>query len=241
MNIRVFRTPSDAGIYAASILERVVTSKERPVLGLATGGTVIPLYEAFVNLVRCGLDVSHVTTLNLDEYIGLAPDHPQSYRAFMNEHLFSKVGIPAESTHLPNGIASDLAAECERYNAVIRKNPIDIQILGIGVNGHIGFNEPSHTLITGTHVVNLSAETIKMNARFFQNEEEVPRQAITMGVQSILQAKQIILLAFGEHKAEIIREALKDGIRTDVPASILQLHKDVTVILDEQSASHLDL
>ncbi|GEO25944.1 glucosamine-6-phosphate deaminase [Alicyclobacillus acidoterrestris] len=241
MNIRVFRTPSDAGIYAASILERVVTSKERPVLGLATGGTVIPVYEAFVNLVRCGLDVSHVTTLNLDEYIGLAPDHPQSYHAFMNEHLFSKVGIPVESTHLPNGIASDLRAECERYNAVIRKNPIDIQILGIGVNGHIGFNEPSHTLITGTHVVNLSAETIKMNARFFQNEEEVPRQAITMGVQSILQAKQIILLAFGAQKAEIIREALNDGIRTDVPASILQLHKDVTVILDEQSARHLDL
>ncbi|GMA56605.1 glucosamine-6-phosphate deaminase [Alicyclobacillus sacchari] len=194
-----------------------------------------------VNLVRCGLDVSHVTTLNLDEYVGLSPNHPQSYHWFMREHLFSRIGTPMQATHLPNGVAPDLEAECERYNDLIRNHPIDIQLLGIGVNGHIGFNEPSHTLITGTHVVNLTPETINMNARFFSRKDDVPRQAITMGIQSILQAKQIMLLAFGEHKADIIYEALKDGIRTDVPASMLQLHKDVTVILDSHSAARLGL
>ncbi|TDY51304.1 glucosamine-6-phosphate deaminase [Alicyclobacillus sacchari] len=241
MNIRVFRTPSDAGIYAASMVERVITSSERPVIGLATGETVLPVYDALVNLVRCGLDVSHVTTLNLDEYVGLSPNHPQSYHWFMREHLFSRIGTPMQATHLPNGVAPDLEAECERYNDLIRNHPIDIQLLGIGVNGHIGFNEPSHTLITGTHVVNLTPETINMNARFFSRKDDVPRQAITMGIQSILQAKQIMLLAFGEHKADIIYEALKDGIRTDVPASMLQLHKDVTVILDSHSAARLGL
>ncbi|WP_284199222.1 glucosamine-6-phosphate deaminase [Alicyclobacillus sacchari] len=194
-----------------------------------------------MNLVRCGLDVSHVTTLNLDEYVGLSPNHPQSYHWFMREHLFSRIGTPMQATHLPNGVAPDLEAECERYNDLIRNHPIDIQLLGIGVNGHIGFNEPSHTLITGTHVVNLTPETINMNARFFSRKDDVPRQAITMGIQSILQAKQIMLLAFGEHKADIIYEALKDGIRTDVPASMLQLHKDVTVILDSHSAARLGL
>lgn len=239
MNIRVFDTFSGAGIYAASLLERVINSKTTPVLGLATGETVIPLYHAFLRFVKCGLDVSHVTTINLDEYIGLPPNHEQSYHRFMYDHLFSQAPIPQERMNIPDGTATDLEDECARYDQVIRNHPIDIQILGIGVNGHIGFNEPDDLLVSRTHVVNLTDETIKSNARFFEDESEVPRQAITMGVQSILQAKQIVLMAFGEQKAEIVRKALSGDISTDVPATILQLHQDVTVILDQSSAKQL--
>ena len=239
MRIRVFDTEHDAGIYAATLAEQVVTEKERPVLGLATGSTPVPFYEALVNLHNSGLDLSQTVTINLDEYISLPPDHEQSYHRFMHQHLFNHVNIPSSQVFIPNGSADDLQEECTRYDEVIRNNPIDLQILGIGVNGHIGFNEPNHLLIARTHIVNLSDETIASNARFFAEPNHVPRRAITMGVQAILQAKKIILMAFGEAKADIVAKAVKGEVRTDVPASILQLHHDVTVVLDRDSSQLL--
>lgn len=239
MRIRVFDTSREAGIYAAALAERVVLASDEPVLGLATGSTAIPFYDALVDLHRCGLDLSRATTINLDEYIGLPETHEQSYHYFMSEHLFSKVNVPEQNIYIPNGTAADLNDECERYDQAIRKHPIDLQILGIGVNGHIGFNEPNDLLVSRTHVVSLMQETIHSNARFFDDASQVPRQAITMGVQAILQAKQILLMAFGETKAEIVAKAVQGEVRTDIPASILQLHRDVTFVLDKASAKHL--
>jgi glucosamine-6-phosphate deaminase len=239
MKIRVFETPHDAGIYAATLAERVLLEIERPVLGLATGGTVGPFYQALIRLAKCGLDLTRTTTVNLDEYIGLSPTHPQSYHYFMNEQLFQHVQIPQEQIYIPNGSATDLPAECHRYDAILRANPIDLQLLGIGVNGHIGFNEPDHLLQSKTHVVQLRPQTITSNAVFFDDASQVPKSALTMGVQAILQAKQIVLMAFGEQKAHIVAQAVCGEVRTDVPASILQLHRDVTLVLDEASAKEL--
>jgi glucosamine-6-phosphate deaminase len=241
MKIRVFDTPEQAGLYVAALAERVVTETPQPVLGLATGSTVIPFYRELIRLHRCGLDLSRVVTINLDEYIGLPADHEQSYHHFMQQHLFSQVNIPPENIHIPDGTAANLDEECERYDALLRQHPIDLQILGIGVNGHIGFNEPNDLLLSRTHVVQLSEQTIKSNARFFADELQVPRQAITMGVQAILQARQIILMAFGPEKAHIIAKAIHGEVRTDVPASILQLHRDVTFVLDKESAREVRL
>ena len=240
MKIRIFANSHDAGIYAAALAEMAITSKQQPVLGLATGATPVVFYDALVNLHRCGLDLSSVVTVNLDEYIGLPADHEQSYRAFMWRHLFSRTNLVPENTHVPNGMAADLAAECARYDEVIHRHPIDLQVLGIGINGHIGFNEPDDLLLSRTHVVELRQETVAANARFFPRMEDVPKRAITMGVQAILQAERIILMAFGEEKAEIVARAVLGDVRTDVPASILQLHRNVTVVLDEQSARDLE-
>lgn len=240
MKLRIFRTPADAGIYVAALAERILQNTSQPVFGLATGSTPVPFYQALVNLYRCGLEMSHVTTINLDEYIGLPPSHEQSYRYFMDHHLFSQTNIPVHCTFVPDGMALDLKAECERYDDIIRANPIDLQILGVGSNGHIGFNEPDDLLLSKTHVVQLRPETVQSNSRFFADVDSVPKMAITMGVQAILQAKQIILMAFGKEKAEIVVKAVTGEVRTDVPASILQLHRDVTVILDEESAAGLN-
>lgn len=239
MNIRIFETTAEAGVYAASLLERVVQSQPRPILGLATGETVLPLYQSLVRMAKWGLDFSGVTTVNLDEYVGLSPDHPQSYHAFMARHLFEHINIHHDNIHIPRGHALPPEAECARYDELIRRHPIDLQVLGIGRNGHIGFNEPDDLLFSNTHLVNLSADTIRSNARFFDDESQVPRQAITMGVQSILQAKQIVLMAFGLEKADIVAKSIHGGVRTDIPATILQLHRDVTVILDKDSATAL--
>jgi glucosamine-6-phosphate deaminase len=239
MKVRVFRTSGDAGIYTAALAEAVIESKPQPVLGLATGTTPIPFYDALVNLCRCGLDLSHTVTINLDEYIGLPPSHPQSYRSFMTEHLFSRVNLRPEHTHIPDGTAADLAAECQRYDDILRRHPIDLQILGIGINGHIGFNEPDDLLLSKTHIVRLRRETVESNARFFPRVEDVPQEAITMGVQAILQAERIVLMAFGEQKADIVARSVLGEVRTDVPASILKLHRNVTVVLDEGSARAL--
>lgn len=239
MNIRVFESPHDAGIYVAALAEQVILKQSQPVLGLATGRTPIPFYEALVGLHRCGLDLSRVTSLNLDEYIGLPPTHEQSYAYFMRENLFSKTNILADNAFLPNGVASDLDEECARYDELIRKHPIHFQILGIGVNGHIGFNEPADLLLSKTHVVRLKPETVRSNATLFDNIEDVPQQALTMGVQAILQSDQIVLMAFGTEKAKIVAEMVLGEIRTDIPASILQLHKNVTIVLDHESARGL--
>jgi len=241
VKIRIFDTQAEAGVYAASLLERSILATEKPVLGLATGSTVIPLYKALVRLVECGLDVSQMVTINLDEYAGLPPGHEQSYHHFMEHNLFAKIPVAKNNIHIPRGSAANLLEECARYDEIIRRHPIDLQVLGIGVNGHIGFNEPDDLLISRTHVVNLTDETIQSNARFFEDSKSVPRQAITMGVQSILQARQIVLMAFGENKAAAIAKAIKGAVRTDVPASVLQLHRDVTVVLDKESAKELEL
>lgn len=240
MRLRVFQTQRDAGVYTAAQVERIILEEERPVLGLATGSTPIPLYEALVHLYQSGLDMAHVTTINLDEYIGIPAMHPQSYRFFMQHNLFRHVNVPLSQIHIPDGMALDLPAECARYDEVIRKHPIHLQVLGIGVNGHIGFNEPDDLLVSKTHVVHLRQETVESNARFFASLDDVPKRAITMGVQAILQAQHIVLMAFGEEKADIVARAILGEVRTDVPASILQLHRDVTVILDEGSASKID-
>ncbi|MDQ0189851.1 glucosamine-6-phosphate deaminase [Alicyclobacillus cycloheptanicus] len=239
MRIRVFDSPHDAGIYVAALAERVIVQRPQPVLGLATGRTPIPFYEALVRLHQCGLDLSNVIAINLDEYIGLPPDHEQSYACFMKRHLFSRTNIAPENIHIPNGVASDLAQECARYDAIVRRCPIDFQILGIGVNGHIGFNEPDDLLLTKTHVVDLRPETVQSNAALFERVEDVPKQAITVGMQAILQAEEIVLMAFGQKKAHIIAETVLGEIRTEVPASVLQLHKNVTVVLDKEAARDL--
>lgn len=239
MKIRIFDTPHDAGIYVAALTERVIMSREQPVLGLATGITPVPFYEALVRLHQCGLNLSHTVTINLDEYIGLAKSHPQSYHYFMYEHLFSKTNIESKNIYIPQGDALDLVAECGRFDEIIQTHPIDLQILGIGMNGHIGFNEPDDLLLSKTHIVKLRNETVISNARFFENIEDVPKQAITMGIQAILQAEQIVLMAFGHEKASIVAETVKGNVRTNVPASVLQLHRNVTVVLDQESASEL--
>jgi glucosamine-6-phosphate deaminase len=239
MDIRIFRTAREASVYSAAILEQIIKHKSDPVLGLATGSTPIPLYQELIRMHRRGLNFSHVTTINLDEYVGLSEDHPQSYRYFMKEHLFRHINIRPERVHIPRGDAGDLEEECQRYDQIIHANPIDIQVLGIGVNGHIGFNEPDQSLKSKTHIVKLAPETIASNARFFASPEQVPTHAITMGLQAILLSKQILLLAFGEEKAQAVVEAVYGDVRTSLPASILQLHPDVTFVLDEASASLL--
>lgn len=239
MDIRIFQSVREAGVYSAAILEQIIKNKPNPVLGLATGSTPIPLYKELVRMHKRGLDFSNVTTINLDEYVGLPSNHPQSYRYFMEENLFRQVNVDRSRTYVPQGDASDLEEECRRYDQIIHSHPIDVQVLGIGINGHIGFNEPDLSLKSKTHVVKLAQETIQANARFFKSIDEVPTHALTMGLQAILLSKQILLLAFGEEKAEAVVEAVYGDVRTNLPASILQLHPNVTFVLDEASAKLL--
>ncbi|MBK4110374.1 glucosamine-6-phosphate deaminase [Lactococcus petauri] len=203
-------------------------------LGLATGSTPVEFYN---QIVKSNLDFSDMTSINLDEYVGLDGSDEQSYRYFMSKHLFNEK--PFKENFLPNGKAADLEAETKAYDQIIAEHPIDFQILGIGQNGHIGFNEPGTSFEETTHVVDLQESTIKANARFFENEEDVPRQAISMGIASIMAAKSIVLMAYGESKAEAIKGMVEGEITEDMPASILQKHTDVVVIADEAAAALL--
>ncbi len=203
-------------------------------LGLATGSTPVEFYN---QIVKSDLDFSDMTSVNLDEYVGLDGSDEQSYRYFMSKHLFNEK--PFKENFLPNGKAADLEAETKAYDQIIAEHPIDFQILGIGQNGHIGFNEPGTSFEETTHVVDLQESTIKANARFFENEEDVPRQAISMGIASIMAAKSIVLMAYGESKAEAIKGMVDGEITEDMPASILQKHADVVVIADEAAAALL--
>ena len=203
-------------------------------LGLATGSTPVEFYN---QIVKSDLDFSDMTSVNLDEYVGLDGSDEQSYRYFMSKHLFNEK--PFKENFLPNGKAADLEAETKAYDQIIAEHPIDFQILGIGQNGHIGFNEPGTSFEETTHVVDLQESTIKANARFFENEEDVPRQAISMGIASIMAAKSIVLMAYGESKAEAIKGMVEGEITEDMPASILQKHADVVVIADEAAAALL--
>lgn len=225
----------------ANILSAQVILKPDCVLGLATGSTPVGAYKQLVEWYKKGdLDFSQVRSINLDEYVGLAPTHDQSYRYFMQSNLFDHVNIVPGNTNVPNGLATDAAEECRRYNEVIHAlGPIDIQLLGMGHNGHIGFNEPADTFERETHVVNLTDTTIQANARFFASADEVPRQAMTMGVQTIMQAKKVLVAVSGKDKAEIVKKAFTGPVTPQVPASILQMHPDVILVGDKDALSLL--
>ncbi|MCU9533574.1 glucosamine-6-phosphate deaminase [Streptococcus sp. CSL10205-OR2] len=203
-------------------------------LGLATGSTPIELYN---KMVASDLDFTDMRSVNLDEYVGLSKEDSQSYYQFMKEYLFDKK--PFKESFLPDGMATDIESHTKEYDAILEKYPIDLQILGIGNNGHIGFNEPGTAFNTKTHLVDLKENTIKANARFFEKESDVPRQAISMGIASILKARTIILMAYGQSKADAIAKTVNGPVTKDVPASVLQNHKDVYVIVDEEAASEL--
>ena len=219
---------------AADMILAAVREKPECVLGLATGSTPIGTYDCLAAACREGkATFRQAKTINLDEYTGLGENDPQSYRFFMEEHLFRYIDIRRENTHIPNGLAPDAAEECKRYEALYeRLGGIDLQLLGIGQNGHIGFNEPSRSLEAGTHVVELSESTRIANSRNFASLSAVPHGAITLGMGGILKARRILLLASGEQKKEALRKAVHGKVDPEVPASFLQLHPDVTVICD---------
>lgn len=221
---------------AANIIASQVILKPDCVLGLATGSSPLGTYACLAEKYENGeIDFSEVTSVNLDEYVGLTGDNEQSYRYFMNTNLFSKINIKMEKTFVPDGCAVDLEKEGEEYDARIKAlGGIDVQLLGIGLDGHIGFNEPDEFFTKETHVVKLDPSTIEANARFFESEADVPREAITMGMMSIMQAKKVLLIANGKNKEEILKKAFFGPITPQVPASILQLHPDVTVIYSEK-------
>lgn len=228
---------ADMSRKAARIIAAQVQLKPQCVLGLATGSTPVGTYKELIRFhLEEELDFSKVTTVNLDEYYGLGPEHKQSYRYFMQHNLFNYVNIPPENTHVPDGLTRDVARTCAEYdNLVASLGGTDIQLVGIGDNGHIAFNEPSTVFVADTHLVDLNEDTIRANARFFASEAEVPRQAITMGMRSILSAKLILLLASGPKKAEAIARMIKGPVDPQLPASILQLHPNVAVFADKEA------
>lgn len=224
---------------AANILSAQVILKPKSVLGLATGSSPLGIYKQIIEWHKNGdIDFFRVNSVNLDEYCGLDKDSNQSYYYYMYENLFKHINIRLSNTHIPNGMEKDPVVECNRYNNVIKcLGGIDLQLLGLGHNGHIGFNEPNEAFEKETHCVKLADETIKANARFFETLENVPTHAYTMGIKSIMQAKKIVLIASGEGKANILYEALFGPITPAVPASILQLHNDLTVVADQDALS----
>ncbi|WP_026486119.1 glucosamine-6-phosphate deaminase [Caldanaerobius polysaccharolyticus] len=242
--MRIFITEDykDMSRKAAEMVAWEIKNKPDLVLGLATGSTPLGMYGELVEMYKKGIiDFSNVVSFNLDEYIGLPADHEQSYHYYMHKNFFDHINIKPENIHIPDGCAEDLEKECERYEEAIRESGgIDLQILGLGVNGHIGFNEPDTNIDTKTHVVQLAKETIEANKRFFHSAEEVPRKAITMGVGTIMKAKKIMLLASGQNKAKAIRETIKGYLTTNVPSTVLALHPDVTLVIDRKAASLID-
>ena len=226
---------------AANIISAQVIMKPDCVLGLATGSTPIGLYQQLAAWYEKGdLDFSEVRTVNLDEYKGLSRENDQSYYYFMHHNLFDHVNLPAENSHLPNGMEPDSDKECRRYSELIRSmGGVDLQLLGIGHNGHIGFNEPGDAFDNDVHCVNLTQSTIEANKRFFASADDVPKQAYTMGIKTIMQAKKILIVASGEDKADIVRDAFFGPITPKVPASVLQLHNDVTLVADEAALSKI--
>ena len=241
MEVIILPSIEDCANLGARKVSELVNSKSNAVLGLATGSTPIPVYAELVRLHNeSGLSFSKVKSFNLDEYIGLAPDHSCSYRYFMKEHLFDLIDIEQDFTYVPNGMVDDISEECSKYeNAIKDCGGIDLQILGIGSDGHIGFNEPGSSLSSRTRIKTLASETIRDNARFFDDEDEVPRHCITMGVGTILDSKSVLLLAFGEGKADVVAKSIEGPITSMVPASVLQMHQNVTVLLDDKAASKL--
>ena len=230
---------AQAGKVAAEIIAQKIKSCPDCVLGLATGSTPIETYNNLVQMYRQeSVDFFRVRAVNLDEYIGLGAEHDQSYAWFMRQHLFDHVNIQLSNTYIPNGLETDSDKECRRYDAVIEAlGGIDLQLLGIGPNGHIGFNEPSDAFAKGTHRVDLTEATIAANSRFFESIDQVPKQAYSMGIQNIMHARQLLMVATGENKARAVRDAFLGDINPWVPASVLQLHPDFTLIADEAALS----
>ena len=239
MEIVIQPTEKAATHIAAQLMARLLRGKPDAVLGLATGSTPLPLYR---ELVQMKLDWRRVTTFNLDEYVGLAPEHPASYHYFMRENLFRHVNISEKNIYIPDGMTSDVPAFCRRYEERIRKaGGIDLQLLGIGSDGHIGFNEPSSSLASRTRIKTLTARTRRDNARHFGGEAQAPHHVITMGIGTIMESRHCLLLAFGRKKARAIAGAVEGPITTMNPASALQLHPKVTICLDEAAASQLKM
>ena len=226
---------------AANIISAQVITKPDSVLGLATGGTPVGAYQQLVEWYNKGdLSFAEIKTVNLDEYLGLSPHHEQSYRYFMNTNLFDHIDVKKENTHVLDGLAKDPEAECAAYNQLIRDlGGIDLQLLGMGHNGHIAFNEPGDDFGLETHVVTLTDRTIDANTRFFENRDEVPRHALTMGIKNIMQARRILIIVSGEEKADTVCKAFAGPVTKDVPASVLQLHPDVTLVGDKAALSKL--
>ncbi len=241
MRIIVTKDYNDMSRKAANIISAQIITKPDCVLGLATGSSPVGTYKTLVDWYKKGdLDFSEVTTVNLDEYRGLTHDNDQSYYYFMNDNLFSHVNIDPAHTHIPDGTEPDAQKACDDFEAIVKScGGTDLQLLALGHNGHIGFNEPAEDFPKFTHCVDLTESTIQANARFFDKPEDVPTQAYTMGIGTIMRAKRILLIASGKDKAAIVKEALFGPVRPQVPASILQLHPDVTVVLDEEAASCL--
>lgn len=237
MQVLVYKDAETIAKAAAAIFAGEITRKEGAVIGLATGSTPVPTYKELIRLNREGvLDFSKVISYNLDEYVGLKPDHPCSYRRFMNEQLFDHINIDKANTHVPDGIACN-AAEYEQEIKAI--GGVDLQLLGIGSDGHIGFNEPADEFVYPTNIVKLTDQTIDDNARFFNNRDEVPKTAISMGIGTIMSAKRIILIATGKNKARAIAAAINGPVAPAMPASILRMHQNVQFLLDEDAASEL--
>jgi len=234
MDIRIVKDKYEGCKLAFSIIEDTYNKGNLHTLGLATGSSPLELYK---ELCASNLDFTDKVSINLDEYVGLTLDNEQSYHYYMVENLFNMK--PFKHSYLPNGVALDLEEECLRYDQIIEDNPIDIQILGIGNNGHIAFNEPGSSFDLKTHIVDLSISTIDANKRFFHFKEEVPKHALSMGIKSILSAKKIILLAWGSEKADALYKTIKCDMSKEVPASSLQSHNDVIIICDEEAASKL--
>lgn len=239
--MKIIRTPDyhHMSRMAANIISAQVIIKPDCVLGLATGSTPVGAYQQLVRWYEKGdLDFSEVTSINLDEYKGLSGDNVQSYRYFMNENLFRHINIRPECTFVPNGLEPDSDKACSEYNRIIAESGgIDLQLLGLGHNGHIGFNEPGEAFEKETHCVDLSSKTIDANSRFFSSMDEVPRQAYTMGIKTIMQAKKIVVVVSGADKAEIVQKAFTGPVTPMVPASVLQLHNDVVLVGDEAALS----
>jgi len=240
MNIVIGRDYEEMSRAAFAIVRQVVRENPTALLGLATGTTPLGLYQKMIeDHQKTGTSYKQISAVNLDEYISLAADHKQSYAYFMKENLFSKLDIDLKNTHIENGTAKDEAAECARYNALLEARPQDLQILGIGGNGHIAFNEPGTPFASETHVVDLSERTVRDNSRLFSSIDEVPRRAFTMGLKNIMKAKKILILASGEGKADAVYGMVCGEITEGLPASILRLHGDCTLVCDEAAAVRL--
>ncbi len=243
MEIIIQQDGREASRVAARIVARTIEDKPRAVLGFATGNTPLALYRELVRMHReDGLDLSGVTTFNLDEYVGIAPAHPSSYHSYMWAHLFSHINVPKEHIHIPDGLARDIPAFCRQYEQAIRSaGGIDVQILGIGTNGHIGFNEPTSSLSSRTRIKTLTEESRKSTAAGFGGPGGVPTHVITMGLGTIMESRMCLLLAFGRKKARAVAKAIEGPVTAMVPGSVLQMHPRTVVVLDEEAASELEM
>ena len=239
MNVRVYADTEAIGTAGATLFAATVIAKPDCVFGLATGSTPVPTYRKMAELYQAGaVDYSRVTTFNLDEYVGLGHEHDQSYYYFMHEYLFDKVNINPEKTYLPDGTNLNSEEEAARYEALVQSlGTVDLQLLGLGRNGHIGFNEPGDHFEDGTHCVDLKESTIEANKRFFESADDVPKQAYSMGIGTIMRSKKILLVVSGEEKAQALKDSIYGPVTPEVPGSILRFHPDVTIIADEAAMS----